>query len=72
MNTLEIILNRMSAEPAFADAVFADAGKALAGYPLSAEELAGIKSMSRAQFNALAAEERKSFVITHNHNETSL
>ena len=60
MTTLETVLTRMMNEPAFADAVFTDAAAALADYQLSAEELANIKAMSRAKFENLAPEDRKS------------
>ena len=63
MTTLEPVLTRMMNEPAFADAVFTDAAAALADYQLSAEELANIKAMSRANFETLATEDRKSFGV---------
>ena len=77
MSTLETILTRMISDSAFADALFADAEKALAEYNLSAEDLAKFKGMSRAQFEAMNPEERKSFGSFHgsggvNHNQTAL
>ena len=63
MSTLETILTRMMSDSAFADALFADAEKTLAEYKLSAEDLAKFKDMSRAQFEAMTPEERKSFSI---------
>ena len=76
MSTTETILTRMMNDSVFANAVFADVEKALAGYDydLSAEEIAKFKAMSRAEFDALVAipEERKSFAINRNHNETSI
>ena len=72
MTALETILTRMMTDSAFADALFADAEKTLAEYKLSTEELAKFKSMSRAQFDAMNPEERKSFALTQNHNQTTL
>ncbi len=75
--TTETILTRMMSDPAFAEAVFADAAKALAEYNLSAEDLAKFKGLTRAHFQAMSTEDRKSFGITgdpetRNHNETLL
>jgi hypothetical protein len=67
MSTIETILTRAMSDPAFADLLFSDAEKALAGYDLSAEELASLKSMSRLdfeKFSAAAPEERKSFAFS--------
>jgi len=64
MSAIETILTRMMKDPAFADEVFANTANVLANYNLSVEELAQIKSMSRAEFLELATEERKSFVST--------
>lgn len=63
--TTQTILSRMSSDPAFADAVFTDAAKALAEYNLPAEELAKFKDLSRAQFDGMSPEERKSFLVSH-------
>ena len=63
MTTIETVLTRMMNEPAFADAVFTDAAAALADYQLSAEELANIKAMSRAGFENMTPEDRKSFGV---------
>ena len=73
MSTSETILTRMMNDATFADAVIANAEKALAEYNLSAEDIAKFKSMSYEQFGSLAAnpEERKSFGW-ENHNETLL
>ena len=63
MSMIQTIVERMMNEPAFADAVFADTGKALAEYDLSADELAKLKGITRADFEAFASaspEERKS------------
>ena len=73
----ETILTRMMSDAAFAESVFADATKALAEYNLSAEDLAKFKGLTRAHFQAMSTENRKSFVgggdpETHNHNETLL
>jgi len=54
----------MMNEPVFAEQIFADADNALAGYDLNADELAQIKTMSRAEFMSFTTEERKSFAAT--------
>jgi len=64
MSTIETILSRMMKDPAFADEVLAKTKNVLANYNLSVEELAQIRSMSRAEFISFAAEERKSFAST--------
>ena len=61
----QTVLSRMMSEPAFADAVFADASKALAEYNLTAEEAAKFKGLTRAQFASMSPEERKSFIVVH-------
>ncbi len=76
--TVETILTRAMNDAAFAESLFADPGAALAGFDLTAEELTGITSMSRAEFGQLAAvspEERKSMARPFggfNHNEGML
>jgi len=79
--SVETILSRAMSDAAFAEELFASPSKALAGYDLTAEEIAQITSMSRAEFAALATEERKSFGLTiHdrtgfevlNHNQSTL
>ena len=70
--SVETILSRMISDSAFAEAVFADAEKALAEYKLSAEEVAKFKELTRAHFTSMTTEERKSFALTQNHNETAL
>jgi len=78
MSTIETILFRAMSEPTFAEQLMSSPEKALAGYNLSVEEVAKFKSMSRADFAALAPEERKSFGIkVHdgpdvNHNQSAL
>ena len=76
MTTTETILTRMMNDVDFANAVFADAEQALAGYDydLSAEDIVKFKSISRAEFDALVAnpEDRKSFIRLVNHNESTL
>ena len=72
--TVESILTKAMSDSAFANALFADLDKALAGYDLTAEEMSSLKSMSRADFEKAAngsPEERKSFLMS-NHNETAL
>lgn len=65
MSAVEAILTRMMQDPAFAEAIFSDAEKALAEYSLSAEEASKFKELSRAQFDVIATnpEDRKSFSI---------
>ena len=86
--SVETILSRMISDSAFAEAVFADAEKALAEYNLSAEEIAKFTGLTRALFESMLPEDRKSFLIvgrsggigdpqdsppgSQNHNETAL
>lgn len=66
MSTLETILTRAMSDPAFADALLADPEKALAGYNLTPEELASLRSMTRADFGAPSTntpEERQSMAL---------
>ena len=62
MSTTEKILTRMMSEPAFADAVFANAEKALAEYNLSSEEAAKFEDLTQSHFESMTAEERKSMM----------
>jgi hypothetical protein len=61
---VESVLSRAMSDPAFADLLFSDPEKALAtlaGFELTAEEIARFKKMSRAEFDEiLTPEERKS------------
>jgi len=69
MSTINTILERMMSEPAFADAVIADAEKALVEYGLPADDIAKFTSLSRADFEAFLSaspEERKSFSLGNN------
>ena len=73
--TVESILTRAMSDAAFADSLFANPEKALSGFDLTAEEIANLKAMSRAEFEKYSKatpEERKSFGIGFNHNETAL
>jgi hypothetical protein len=73
--TLETILSRAMSDTTFTEALFANPEKALAGYDLTAEEIANLKDLPRAEFNKAAVaspEERKSFIRIMNHNETAL
>ena len=63
MSELETVLTRAMNDPSFADALFADSEKALAEYHLSAGMMEKFKHISRAEFDALDAEERKSMSI---------
>ena len=60
MSTIETILSRAMSDPEFAELLFNDLDKALAEYHLSAEEQAKLEALSRAEFGALALEDRKS------------
>lgn len=60
MSTIETILSRAMNEPEFAELLFSDPDQALAEYELSAEEHAKLKELSRAEFDSLALEDRKS------------
>ena len=62
-------------DPEFANQLFTDSEQALAGFDLSADEITSLKSMSRAEFDKFtnaSPEDRKSFAIAWNHNETIL
>jgi len=63
MSTIETVLTRMIDDSEFAESIFADAEKALSEYNLSAEEVAGLKTLPRAEFDTVAAlpEERKAY-----------
>ncbi len=63
MSTIETILERAMSDPAFADALLADPEKALAEYDLPADVVTKLKEMSRADFEALDAEDRRSMSI---------
>jgi hypothetical protein len=74
---IEIVLSRAMSDAAFADALFADAEKTLAGFELTSEERSKLQGMSRAEFDAMTTEERKSFITVnwgeeHQHNENAL
>lgn len=62
MTTIETILARAMSEPDFADALFSEPETALAEYDLSAEEIAKFKELTRAQFETLTPEGRKSMI----------
>ena len=61
MSITEIILSRMMNDNDFEEMFFTDAEKALEGYILTDEELARFKNLTRAQFQAMTVENRKSF-----------
>ena len=85
-NSVETVLSRAMSDAAFAEELFANPEQSLAGYDLTAEEVAKFKNMTRAELNAmagLAPDERKSMsfswgmksdgrIIDPNHNETAL
>jgi hypothetical protein len=60
---VESVLSRGMSDTAFADTLFANVEKALAGIDLTAEEVEKFKSISRADFDSILAspEGRKSF-----------
>ena len=62
MSTVEAILFRALSDIEFADMLFTRTEQALADYNLTPEETAQLKSMSRVDFEILAAEECKSFI----------
>jgi len=62
MSTIETILSRAMSDPEFAELLFTDAQKALAGYDLSEEAIENIKKISRAKFDEMTTEERKSMI----------
>lgn len=83
--TVESILTRAMSDAAFAESLFANPEKALTGFDLTAEEVANLKGMSRAEFFNATPEERKSMLkacqvrdpetgtcVDPNHNETML
>jgi hypothetical protein len=63
MSTLETILSHAMSEPKFAEQLFKNPEEALADYTLTAEEHTQLKNMSRAEFEVLATEQRKSMVL---------
>ena len=74
-NSVESILSRAMSDAAFAELLFSGPDEALAGYDLTREEIANLKSMPRPAFERAFAgspEERKSFGIQLNHNEGEL
>jgi len=62
MSTIKVVLDRMMNEPDFADAVFADAEKALTEYSLSNDEIAVFKNMTQVQIESMRADDRKSMM----------
>lgn len=63
---LQSVLSRAMVDTTFADLLFSDTDHAVAGYELTAEEIARLKTMSRAEFDQLAKalpEDRKSFGV---------
>ncbi len=73
--SVESVLSRAMKDQSFAETLFTNPEKALAGYELTAEEKANLKGMDRATFASYAnagPDERKSMGIGFNHNETAL
>jgi nucleoid DNA-binding protein len=66
MSSIEAILTHAMSDRAFAELLFTDVDKAVAGYDLTAEEIASLKAMPRQELDRFAqapAEERKSFSV---------
>jgi len=82
--SVQTILARAMSEPQFAEKLFTNPHQALSSYRLTPDEIILFEGMSRAEFKAMAAEERKSFGVripdvrggdsieTLNHNQTTL
>ena len=62
MSLIETILYRAMSDIEFADLLFTQPDHALADYCLTAEELTQLKSMSRVDFEILAATECKPII----------
>jgi hypothetical protein len=65
MKGIESVLSRAMSDSAFADALFADAEKALAGFDLTPEEITKLQKISHTEFDKWAKaspEERKSMM----------
>jgi len=70
---IEAVLDRAMSDSALADQLFANPEQALTGFELTAEETSAFKGMARADFDKLvqaSPEERKSFGLRLNHNQT--
>jgi hypothetical protein len=52
---VDSVLSRAMSDPLFADVLFTDAEKALAGFDLTGEEVEKFKGISRADFDTLMA-----------------
>ena len=71
---VEGVLTRAMGDAKFAEMLFSNTDKALKGIDLTKEEMTGLQSMTRKDFQQYAKaspEERKSFG-TMNHNEATL
>jgi hypothetical protein len=62
---IESVLSRAMSDSSFADTLLANPAQALAGFDLTAEEIAKFQGMPRADFESLVTnpENRKSFGI---------
>jgi hypothetical protein len=72
--SVESVLSKAMSDTAFADALFADPAKALAGFDLTAEEAASFKDLRREDLSKMAQaspEDRVSFGWL-NHNQSAL
>jgi hypothetical protein len=69
---VEVVLSRAMSDTAYADLLFSDVEKAVAGFELTAEEISNLRALTRAEFDKLnsSPEERKSFMRILNHNES--
>jgi len=73
--SVETIISRAMSEPSFADLLFSEPDQAIAGYDLTAEEVANLRALPRADFDVLAGagpDERRSFGSALNISETSM
>jgi len=58
---IDSILSRALSDSAFADLLFSDLDQAPSGYDLTPAEASGFKELTRAEFDSLAVDARKSF-----------
>ena len=65
MSTIEIILSRAMSDTKFAELLSTDPERAFADYSLNASELKRFKGISQASFEAVIAEENRSFIVIH-------
>jgi len=61
--SIESVLSRAMSDSAFAEQLFANPDQALASFDLTSEEITKFKGMSRAEFETIVSEDRKSFAV---------